>query len=195
MNNKNGTRAPAQQFIKNILPSQKRSTRIRTRNYLNNYSNQFVSCKRSVSPVIATILLIALVVIIALIVFQWMKGFTKEAVTKFDGTNIELVCNDVQFDASYSAGTLTISNSGNVPIYNFDVKTEYPGGHDTINLKENLDFGERLSQGGVFSDSFSIPDSTTKIILIPILLGVNKDGEQKTQACDERQGKEIQITI
>ncbi|KHO54906.1 MAG: hypothetical protein QT10_C0010G0019 [archaeon GW2011_AR19] len=195
MNNKKGTRAPAQQFIKNILPSQKRSTRIRTRNYLNNYSNQFVSCKRSVSPVIATILLIALVVIIALIVFQWMKGFTKEAVTKFDGTNIELVCNDVQFDASYSAGTLTISNSGNVPIYNFDVKTEYPGGHDTINLKENLDFGERLSQGGVFSDSFSIPDSTTKIILIPILLGVNKDGEQKTQACDERQGKEIQITI
>ena len=192
---KRGTRAPAQQFIKNILPSQKRSTRIRTRNYLNNYSNQFVSCKRSVSPVIATILLIALVVIIALIVFQWMKGFTKEAVTKFDGTNIELVCNDVQFDASYSAGTLTISNSGNVPIYNFDVKTEYPGGHDTINLKENLDFGERLSQGGVFSDSFSIPDSTTKIILIPILLGVNKDGEQKTQACDERQGKEIQITI
>src|SRR3989344_5212754 len=195
MNNKKGTRAPAQQFIKNILPSQKRSTRIRTRNYLNNYSNQFVSCKRSVSPVIATILLIALVVIIALIVFQWMKGFTKEAVTKFDGTNIELVCNDVQFDASYSAGTLTISNSGNVPIYNFDVKTEYPGGHDTINLKENSDFGERLSQGGVFSDSFSIPDSTTKIILIPILLGVNKDGEQKTQACDERQGKEIQITI
>ena len=195
MNNKKGTRAPAQQFIKNILPSQKRSTRIPTRNSLNNYSNQFVSCKRSVSPVIATILLIALVVIIALIVFQWMKGFTKEAVTKFDGTNIELVCNDVQFDASYSAGTLTISNSGNVPIYNFDVKTEYPGGHDTINLKENLDFGERLSQGGVFSDSFSIPDSTTKIILIPILLGVNKDGEQKTQACDERQGKEIQITI
>ena len=151
--------------------------------------------KKGVSPIIATILLIALVVIIALIVFQWMKGFTKEAVTKFDGTNIELVCNDVQFDASYSAGTLTISNSGNVPIYNFDVKTEYPGGHDTINLKENLDFGERLSQGGVFSDSFSIPDSTTKIILIPILLGVNKDGEQKTQACDERQGKEIQITI
>ena len=152
-----------------------------------------MSNKKGVSPIIATILLIALVVIIALIVFQWMKGFTKEAVTKFDGTNIELVCNDVQFDASYSAGTLTISNSGNVPIYNFDVKTEYPGGHDTIDLKENSDFGDGLSQGGVFSDSVFVSTDATNIILIPILLGVNKDGEQKTQACDERQGKEIFI--
>ena len=66
--------------------------------------------KKGVSPIIATILLIALTIIIALIVFQWMKGFTKEAITKFDGTNIELVCNDVQFEASYSNGNLVISN-------------------------------------------------------------------------------------
>jgi len=142
--------------------------------------------KRGISPVIATLLLIALVIIIALIVFQWMKGFTKEAVTKFDGTNIDLVCNDVQFDASYSDdGTLTISNLGNVPIYNFDVKAEYAGGHDTSNLGET-----GLSQGGVISVPFDASDYN-KIILIPILLGVNKEGEQKTQACDERQGKEI----
>ena len=149
--------------------------------------------KKGVSPIIATILLIALVVIIALIVFQWMKGFTKEAVTKFDGTNIELVCNDVQFDASYSAGTLTISNSGNIPIYNFDVKTEYPGGHDTIDLKVESpqNWGDGLSQGGVFSGSVFVSTDATNIILIPILLGVNKDGEQKTQACDERYGKEV----
>ena len=143
--------------------------------------------KKGISPVIATLLLIALVIIIALIVFQWMKGFTKEAITKFDGTNIDLVCNDVQFDASYSKDTqeLTISNSGNVPIYNFDVKAEYAGGHDTSNLGET-----GLSQGGVISVPFDASDYN-KIILIPILLGVNKEGEQKTQACDERQGKEI----
>ena len=149
--------------------------------------------KKGVSPVIATILLIALVIIIALIVFQWMKGFTKEAVTKFDGTNIKLVCDDVQFDASYSDETLTISNLGNVPINNFDIKSEYSGGHDTINLKtENSDF-KGLNQGGIFSEEISFDPVPTKIILIPILLGVNKDGEQKTQACEERQGKEIFI--
>ena len=150
--------------------------------------------KKGISPVIATLLLIALVIIIALIVFQWMKGFTKEAITKFDGTNIDLVCNDVQFDASYSKDTqeLTISNSGNVPIYNFDIKAEYDGGHDTLDLKtESQRWVDGLSQGGAFSDSVSFKNSPTKITLIPILLGVNKDGEQKTQACDERQGKEI----
>ena len=146
--------------------------------------------KKGVSPVIATILLIALVIIIALIVFQWMKGFTKEAVTKFDGTNIELVCDDVQFDAGYSVETLTISNLGNVPIYNFNIKAEYDGGHDTLDLKATNNF-DGLIQGGVFSDSVAFQNSPTKIVLIPILLGVNKEGEQKTQACEERQGKEI----
>ncbi len=151
-------------------------------------NNKFLSkSKRSVSPVIATILLIALVIIIGLIVFQWMKGFTKEAVTKFEGQNIELVCNDVQIDASYSAGTLTISNLGNVPISNFNVKAEFPGGHETTELAGF----EGLAQGGIFSEVVPVPDGTTTITLIPILLGVNKDGEQKTQACEERQGKEI----
>lgn len=149
--------------------------------------------KKGVSPVIATILLVALVMIIALIVFQWMKGFTKEAVTKFDGTNIELVCDDIQFDASYSDGTLTISNLGNVPIYNFNVKSEFAGGHDTLDLKtENPDFNG-LSQGGIFSGDIPFTNEPTTITLIPILLGVNKDGEQKTQACEERQGKKIFI--
>lgn len=143
--------------------------------------------KRGISPIIATVLLIALVVIIALIVFLWIKGFTKEAITKFDGKNIKLVCDDVQFDADYSAETLTISNLGDVSIYGFDVKTEYPGGHKT-NTLENFD---GLNKGGVFSDSVSIPTDTATIILIPILLGVNKDGDQKTQACNERQGKKI----
>ncbi len=153
--------------------------------------NYNMNKKRGVSPVIATILLVALVIIIALIVFFWMKGFTKEAITKSGGTNIELVCDDVQFDASYSDGTLTISNLGNVPIYNFNLKAEFAGSHDTFSLEEISDFGG-LSQGGVFSeDVSSFISAPTTITLIPILLGVNKDGEQKTQACEERQGKEI----
>ncbi len=147
--------------------------------------------KKGVSPVIATILLVALVIIIALIVFFWMKGFTKEAITKSGGTNIELVCDDVQIDADYSNGMLTISNLGNVPIYNFNIKSEFAGGHETNDLETiNSDFNG-LSQGGIFSGEISLTEEPTKITLIPILLGVNKDGEQKTQACEERQGKEI----
>lgn len=149
--------------------------------------------KRGVSPIIATILLIALTLVIALIVFFWMKGLTKEAITKFEGTNIELVCDDVQFDASYSSGTLTISNLGNVPIYDFNIKSEFAGGHDTFDLETTTENWGGLNQGGVFSNFIEISEDTNTITLIPILLGVNKNGEEKTQACEERQGKEISI--
>ena len=66
--------------------------------------------KRGVSPTIATILLIALVIVAAIIVFVWFKSMSKEAVTKFGDKNIELVCEDVEFEASYIGGILSISN-------------------------------------------------------------------------------------
>ncbi|MEK6824103.1 MAG: archaellin/type IV pilin N-terminal domain-containing protein [Nanoarchaeota archaeon] len=178
----------------NFCPKSKRSARALPLIINLNNANFCPKSKRSVSPVIATILLIALTLIIALIVFQWMRGFTKEAVTKFDGTNIELFCDDVQFDADYSTdGTLTISNLGNVPIYNFDIKSEYSGGYETNDLETINPNWDGLSQGGVFSGSVPFQNNPTKITLIPILLGINKDGEQKTQACDERHGKKIFI--
>src|SRR3989344_7659436 len=108
--------------------------------------------KKGVSPIIATILLIVLTLVIASIVFFWLKGLTKEATTKFEGTNIELVCDDVQFDASYSGGTLTISNLGNVPIYDFNIKSEFAGGHDTFDLETMAENWDGLNQGGVFSN-------------------------------------------
>jgi flagellin-like protein len=75
--------------------------------------------KRGVSPVIATVLLIGIVIVIGLIIFLWLRGLTQEAVFKFD-QNIELTCNDVKFSSSYSSGTLTISNTGNVAIYDIE---------------------------------------------------------------------------
>ncbi|MAG78897.1 hypothetical protein CMI40_00795, partial [Candidatus Pacearchaeota archaeon] len=40
--------------------------------------------KKGVSPVIATVLLVAIVVIIGLIIFQWFRGMTQESIIKFD---------------------------------------------------------------------------------------------------------------
>ena len=57
---------------------------------------------KGVSPVVASVLLIAIVVVIAVIIFFWIRGVTEEAITKFDGTNVKLVCEDVSFEASYS---------------------------------------------------------------------------------------------
>jgi len=152
--------------------------------------------KKGVSPVIATVLLIAMVVIIGLIIFLWFRGFTREAITKFE-KNIEPVCEEVQFMSEYSLtlGKLSFLNSGNVPVYNFKIKVFKEGSHETLDMKE-IDSSWPsigLKQGGTFlskdlSTEFS---EAQKILIIPILIGTSQKGEEKTHVCDERYGYEI----
>jgi len=145
------------------------------------------------SPVIATVLLITMVIVIALIVFLWVRGMTKEAVTKFDNENIQLVCGDVAFEASYSESTLYITNPGTVPIFGMNVKDIGKGSHSTIDLRTDSETWLKtgLNQGGTFSEAISF--SGDEIILIPVLLGESKSG-RKTHVCDEKQyGKQIPI--
>ena len=40
--------------------------------------------KKGLSPVIATVLLIGIVIALALIIFLWFRGTMKPAITKFD---------------------------------------------------------------------------------------------------------------
>ncbi|GAG16261.1 unnamed protein product, partial [marine sediment metagenome] len=93
---------------------------------------------KAISPVIATVLLVAIVVVIGLIIFMWFKGLSEETITKFGKKNIKLVCNDVKFDASYSSGTgtLSISNTGTVPIIDFQIKKSVAGGYSSVRLSE-----------------------------------------------------------
>jgi hypothetical protein len=126
--------------------------------------------------------------VIGVIVFVWMRGLTKEQITKFGGTNIEVVCSDVFFEADYSSsGTLSIINSGNVPIYNFKIKINEQGSYTTSELGSlssewEDNFGTGLNQGGVFSDTVSI--SGDDMLIIPVLIGESDKG-RKTYTCNE----------
>ncbi len=144
--------------------------------------------KRGISPVIATVLLIAMVVVIGLIVFLWFRGMIQEEGTKF-GKNVKLVCNDVDFDASYSGGILSIANRMPTPIYRMKLKIFKEGSHETQDLSTWPDLG--LNQGGTFSDSIDIADAN-KIILIPVLMGSSSEGK-KPYICEEQYGQEITI--
>lgn len=152
--------------------------------------------KKSLSPVIATVLLVAMVIVIGLIIFLWFKGFIKEEITKFSGKNVRLVCDDVQFDASYSSSNeiLYISNSGNVPIFSMKVEIFREGSHETEDIK-NLSTawpGTGLNQGQSFSGSINAASGANKITLIPVLIGSSERG-QRTYVCEERHGFEISI--
>ena len=153
--------------------------------------------KRGLSPVIATVLLVAMVVVIGLIIFLWFRGFQQEAVTKFGGKNIQLVCGDVSFDASFSdsTNTLVVSNLANVPIYQMQAKIESSGRHDTKDLDESYSGWPTsgLNQGGIASINVGTDfDSAEEVVLIPVLRGTSRSGE-KTYVCDESAGRTILV--
>jgi len=151
--------------------------------------------KKAISPVIATVLLVAMVIVIGLIIFSWAKGFQAEAVTKFGGENIELTCEKVTFEADYSGGTLFLSNLGNVPIFQIKAKIYKDGSHETKDLgvisSKWPEVG--LPQGATFSDDLSFYfDGKDRVDLIPALRGTSGRGDQ-IHICDDKFRKEIQV--
>ena len=149
--------------------------------------------KKGLSPVITTLLLITLTIVITVVIFLWFRGMVEEGVTKF-GKNIRLVCDDVDFDVSYSSGTLSIVNTGNVPIFRVNVKVSSSGNYQTTDIKD-FDGGDSwpetgLAQGGTFSgDIGSEVGSADQIIVLPVLIGTSTKGK-KTFVCEGQYGKE-----
>lgn len=156
--------------------------------------------KRGVSPVIATVLLIGIVIALGVVVFLWFRGFTQEAVTKFGGENVQLVCSNVQFEASYSSdGSVSISNTGNVPIFNFNVQIDNKDGTYTTQQINNLMSNwpsTGINQGGAFSGNAAsiISGSTSDLVLIPILRGSTSSGQQQSYTCSSQYGYKISIS-
>jgi len=151
--------------------------------------------KQGLSPVITTVLLIALVVVSTTIVFLWFRGMVEEGVTKF-GKNIKLVCDDVQFEANYNTGTLSIVNNGNIPIYRVNLRISSSGNFETKDIADisGIDWPDiGLAQGGAFSgDIESEVGSASTITVYPILVGTSSSG-QKTYICGGEYGKELMV--
>ena len=148
--------------------------------------------RKGVSPVIATVLLIGMVVVLGLIIFLWMRSLAQETITKFEGENIELACNKVEFEASKAGGQLTISN-GNVPMYDISVKISVAGGFHSEKGRDLFDNwpSSGLNSGGIFSGTPN-QDLSGKIVVTPILLGKSDTGSQRTFTCNEKNhGREV----
>ncbi len=158
--------------------------------------------KKGISPVIATVLLIAMVVVIALIVFVWFRGMIGESATKM-GKNIKLVCDDVEFDASYSTSSskLTVINRAAPPIFQLRIRLSGGGAYGTEEITadthedpddEGLWEQMGLSQEGRFVGEFDV-GSAEKITVFPVLIGESEDG-RRTYVCEGQYGEEIDLS-
>ena len=160
--------------------------------------------KKGVSPIIATVLLVAMVLVIAIIVFFWLRGFLKEPITKFGDENVELACDKVVLTGKLddSQTNLEISNNGNVPIEEVKLKLVDAGGnYDSYTAGSRLKAGKTLRQ--INEKDLTKKDETSakivfenykKIVIIPVLLGKTSSGEEKKYVCPDRNGKEVYIT-
>ena len=150
--------------------------------------------KRGITPIIATVILVAVVVVLGTVSFLWFKGFVKEEGTKF-GKSLPLVCEqDVQFEADYSSGILDLRNSGNALIFRMKVKKFQSGAYTTEELKGTADTpwpAAGLKTGESFSQGLALTGAE-RALAIPVLIGKSGKGD-KTYTCGDQYGEEIPV--
>lgn len=143
--------------------------------YLNN---------RGVSPVVATVLLVSITLILAVIVFFWARSFVGETIEKNERA-IELSCEEVDFFIEAYDGQLAVKNIGSVPIYGVEMRLKGAG-----EIKEIGQTGDDIGPGE--SAIFILPPEAVNgdtIIAVPILLGETQGGEEQVAfVCDADYG-------
>ena len=102
--------------------------------------------KKGLSPVIASVLLVMLVLVLAIIIFLWARGFISEQIEKF-GQPVEQQCDLVDYNVEIIEGvsssyTIDAVNHGNVPIGYLDIK-KVKGGNSEIKSFKFLERSEK----------------------------------------------------
>jgi flagellin-like protein len=151
--------------------------------------------KKGLSPVIASVLLIMLVLVLAAMIFLWARGFITEQVEKF-GQPITNLCESVDFEAELLIGAggkreLEVVNRGNIDIFHFDVK-KFKGGDSEIGkFKFSVDAGDATKEEvEIAMEDGAVPE---KITVYPALIGTVKGKDSNKAVVCMEQGVDIQI--
>ncbi len=143
--------------------------------------------KKALSPVIATVLLISLVLILGIIIFLWARAFLPETIEKFEGP-IEDSCASTVFIADASAGMLSVQNNGNVPIQGFEVGIRRGIGSLEY-IQGGFSTGTPLIGGATKSFDMNAatpsPQPGDELIVTPVLLGRTRTGDLKAYVCGD----------
>jgi len=136
--------------------------------------------KKGLSPIIATILLITIVVVLALIILAWALMFFGEVVEKEVGgvkKSGDQVCGEIDLQASLSGSMLSLVNRGNIPIYDIEIRT---GGFGRVDIRRASD--EAGWNGLGVGHSNTISGVSGEVELIPVIKGV-VDNQMKLYTC------------
>ncbi|MBS3079721.1 hypothetical protein J4218_06375 [Candidatus Pacearchaeota archaeon] len=155
--------------------------------------------KKAVSPVVSTILLIMIVIVLAIIILLWANSFVREAINKTINEKtqtLEQWCKEVELSPQISedGGSFGFINSGNVPLYQYEVKlsSSTSGGSEIVLIAS--------SEGGSVNPGFTSIinnenhadlgnyNSYKSVKIIPILLGssTKNPGSRREFKCSDK---------
>jgi len=145
---------------------------------------KMVRTRRGVSPLIATVLLIAFAVALGAVVMNWSRSFTGEQMETAQQTagvasacdvnvrmnlveigGIERMC----YDNSSRTGSFIVKNNGNFDIEGLQVQIITSEGIEENNGSLNL----RIGKGKIAKGSFSWTSGTIEEVIITPLIKVN----------------------
>ncbi len=150
--------------------------------------------KRGISPLIATILLIAFVVVIALLVWFWYSDLLEEYRTK-EGQQIqsEFTCaSDVEIsanlvDCTTNSISFNLKNKGSIELISFYiVGTDDLGNKNSITSEINLAPGATLKPGATLNTGAIFDEmvgNLEEVDIIPILSSISCTEKQITLSC------------
>ncbi len=149
--------------------------------------------RRGVSPVIATVLLIGIVIELSGIVYIWARGFVQEGLEK-RGEPIERSCDAVQFEAGIisTGGTyyLDINNRAEIPIYGFVLELLGQGSSLPYELTPHP--VEPGASASISLNEISLSGSQG-VKVVPVLMGQKRDSEGRyVFQCPSSAGVEIE---
>jgi len=134
--------------------------------------------KKGISPIVATLLLVALVVTLSSVIFITARQFIGEVVTK-NGMPAEQACEGISLSAIYSGGELQLTNNGDIPVHKFTAGVTSLSTGDF----EAMPYEEAILAGG--SASVSIFDASA-IEITPWVLGENDEGQSAVFECTDK---------
>lgn len=155
--------------------------------------------RRGISPVVATVLLVLLAVILAIIIFLWARSILAEKVQKDLGKGpmqIADACKEVGFkaDVTLTASSIIavvdIENIGNVPLYGIELIKVSKGSKTRVGSASFAPNIQAIKSGKSYSFNnvaVSGLEKDDEVIVLPVLLGTNKDAK-KQYTCEEDYG-------
>lgn len=146
--------------------------------------------KRGLSPVIATVLLIALAVVLATLVFLWANSLLKERAQKF-GEPAENSCKEIRFDAEIVEDNLYIVNQADIPLYSVEIMRKKTARIEKVEILDPAGQNIRVGETATISVSDAGFSNGEEVIVTPIILGASSSGKLPV-ICDEAQ-KEIVV--